>query len=126
MERLVELRLELFVEDVQRSTDFYLRVFGFQVGAHGSDDYTMLVKGHAVIAFNRLDALDHDHPLRNRVDEKLGRGVEIVLSVDDVEAAFEVAQKECLAISDLAIRPWGLRDFRVIDPDGYYIRVSGR
>ena len=125
-ERFVELRLELFVENVQKSTDFYLRVFGFQVVAHDSGDYTMVVKGDAVIGFSRLDALNHDHPSRNRADERLGRGVEIVLSVDDVQAAFEVAQKGCLTISDLATRPWGLRDFRVVDPDGYYIRVSGQ
>jgi hypothetical protein len=23
-------------------------------------------------------------------------------------------------------RPWGLRDFRVADPDGYYLRVTTR
>ncbi len=21
-------------------------------------------------------------------------------------------------------RPWGLRDFRVVDPDGYYLRLT--
>lgn len=120
------LRLELFVENVQKSTDFYLRVFDFHVGPDGSDDYEMLVKGDALIAFNRMDALGHDHPLRRRGDERLGRGVEIVLSVNDVDAAFEVARRECQTISDLASRPWGLRDFRVVDPDGYYIRVTDR
>jgi hypothetical protein len=24
----------------------------------------------------------------------------------------------------LTDRPWGLRDFRVVDPDGYYLRVT--
>ena len=23
-------------------------------------------------------------------------------------------------------RPWGLRDFRIVDPDGYYLRVTSR
>ncbi|MBI1199910.1 MAG: hypothetical protein GC203_18785 [Phenylobacterium sp.] len=23
-------------------------------------------------------------------------------------------------------RPWGLTDFRVVDPDGYYPRITGR
>jgi lactoylglutathione lyase len=27
---------------------------------------------------------------------------------------------------DLQDRPWGLTDFRIIDPAGYYLRVTGR
>jgi len=27
---------------------------------------------------------------------------------------------------DLQDRPWGLRDFRILDPDGYYLRITNR
>ena len=27
---------------------------------------------------------------------------------------------------DLGDRPWGLRDFRVLDPAGYYLRITDR
>ena len=27
---------------------------------------------------------------------------------------------------DIVRRPWGLQDFRVIDPDGYYLRITHR
>lgn len=27
---------------------------------------------------------------------------------------------------DLVVRPWGLRDFRVVDPSGYYLRITER
>ena len=27
---------------------------------------------------------------------------------------------------DLRARPWGLRDFRVLDPAGYYLRITDR
>jgi lactoylglutathione lyase len=27
---------------------------------------------------------------------------------------------------DLRDRPWGLRDFRVLDPAGYYLRITAR
>jgi hypothetical protein len=27
---------------------------------------------------------------------------------------------------DLRDRPWGLRDFRVLDPAGYYLRITDR
>ncbi|WP_350223849.1 hypothetical protein [Rhizobium sp. CNPSo 3490] len=27
-------------------------------------------------------------------------------------------------LSALAMQPWGLPDFRLVDPDGYYVRVT--
>jgi hypothetical protein len=27
---------------------------------------------------------------------------------------------------DLQERPWGLTDFRILDPAGYYLRITGR
>lgn len=52
-------------------------------------------------------------------------GVEIVLEVDDldaeersvVEAGWPLEQR-------ITQQPWGLRDFRLLDPDGYYLRVT--
>ncbi len=29
-------------------------------------------------------------------------------------------------IEPLLVRPWGLTDFRVADPDGYYLRITSR
>jgi len=52
-------------------------------------------------------------------------GVEVVLEVDDVlrERDRVVAAGWSLA-EDLTRRPWGLVDFRLLDPDGYYLRVT--
>ncbi|UWU25929.1 VOC family protein (plasmid) [Rhizobium sp. CB3060] len=122
----MNLRLELFVASVRKSADFYCRFLGFQISGHSSDGYTKLINGDAVIGINSVEALGQDHPLYAHQNERLGRGVEIVLSVDDVDFAYEVARKEQCDVSDLASRPWGLRDFRVTDPDGYYIRVTSR
>jgi hypothetical protein len=27
---------------------------------------------------------------------------------------------------DIALQPWGRRDFRLLDPSGYYLRVTER
>jgi hypothetical protein len=27
---------------------------------------------------------------------------------------------------ELQDRPWGLKDFRILDPAGYYLRITGR
>jgi hypothetical protein len=67
-------------------------------------------------------------------------GVRFELFVDDVErslafyalsaddAAFvrarDVAVPDGGQVERLAARPWGQTDFRLVDPDGYYVRVT--
>ncbi|MBB2791857.1 UNVERIFIED_ORG: putative glyoxalase superfamily protein PhnB [Rhizobium pisi] len=122
----MQLRLELFVEAPERSLDFYRRVLGFEILGSASADYTMLTNGDAVIAINSRSALASDHPLRIETGERAGLGIEIVLSVADVDGAYRRAKESGWPLSALAQQPWGLRDFRLSDPDAYYIRVSGR
>jgi uncharacterized glyoxalase superfamily protein PhnB len=57
----------------------------------------------------------------------LGRGIELVLEVADIEAVYEqtLAAQWPLA-GQLQPQPWGLTDFRVLDPDGYYWRITTR
>jgi hypothetical protein len=62
-------------------------------------------------------------------------GVRFELFVEDVErslafygAAFARARDAAVTyggqFEPLSARPWGQTDFRLIDPDGYYIRVT--
>ena len=54
-------------------------------------------------------------------------GAELVLEVDDVDAAHRRAVESGWPLAEgLAEQPWGLRDFRLFDPDGYYVRVTSR
>jgi uncharacterized glyoxalase superfamily protein PhnB len=57
-----------------------------------------------------------------------GLGVEIVLEVDDVKSFFEKVKASGYkgVLSPLQQRAWGMTDFRVADPDGYYLRVTSR
>ncbi|AHG48619.1 glyoxalase (plasmid) [Rhizobium leguminosarum bv. trifolii CB782] len=118
--------MELFVEAPERSLSFYRRALGFEIEGPANADYTLLTNGDAVIAINRRIALSSDHPLRIETGEKVGLGVEIVLSVTDIEGAYRKAKESGWPLTDLALQPWGLRDFRLIDPDGYYVRVTSR
>jgi lactoylglutathione lyase len=54
-------------------------------------------------------------------------GVELVLEVDDVAAERDrVAAAGWPLAEDLRERPWGLTDFRILDPAGYYLRITSR
>ncbi|KAA1178161.1 glyoxalase [Rhizobium tropici] len=120
----MKLRLELFVADVGASIEFYCQALSFQVIGEPSKQYTMLSNGEAAISVNSREALGSDHPLLAANGERLGLGVEIVLSVADIEGSYETARTYGQPVSELALQPWGMRDFRIMDPDGYYIRVT--
>jgi uncharacterized glyoxalase superfamily protein PhnB len=54
-------------------------------------------------------------------------GTELVLEVDDLDQDYaRVAAAGWPLAEDLTDRPWGLRDFRLLDPSGYYWRVTTR
>jgi len=109
------------------SLDFYGRVLGFDKEAERPGGYTPLAKGSVRIALNLRSDLDENHPIRAAAHERAGRGVEIVLEVGDIEATSQhVVSEKWPRSAELRRQPWGLTDFRVSDPDGYYWRVTSR
>jgi lactoylglutathione lyase len=50
-----------------------------------------------------------------------------VLEVDDVDAEYAyVVSTGWPRDAELVVRPWGLRDFRLLDPAGHLLRVTDR
>jgi lactoylglutathione lyase len=102
-------------------------VLGFDEEAERPGGYTPLAKGSVRIALNLRSDLDEDHPIRMAADERPGRGVEIVLEVGDIDAMYQhVVSEKWPRSAELRRQEWGLTDFRVLDPDGYYWRVTSR
>jgi catechol 2,3-dioxygenase-like lactoylglutathione lyase family enzyme len=124
----MDMRLELFVTHLPTSLDFYSRVLGFRVVHSSPDGYTSLVNGNVRLGLNARTVLERDqHPIRFEAGEQPGKGVELVLEVEDVAAVYAYAQAQNWPISsDLRLQAWGLTDFRVLDPDGYYWRITSR
>jgi len=120
----MRLRLELFVSSVPDSKDFYTRVLGFETVDYQPDNYSVFRKGGIQIALQNQSYLPDTHPLKPH-NQPVGLGIEIVFEVEDILATYKQVQREQWHIKDaLAQRPWGLHDFRLIDPSGYYIRVT--
>jgi lactoylglutathione lyase len=125
--RGVTLRLELFVDDLPISLDFYVRVLGFVKAAERPGGYTPLARDAVHLALNLRADLPDGHPIQRAARERPGQGVEIVLEVDDIEATYQhVVSEKWPRSAELMPRPWGLTDFRLLDPDGYYWRVTSR
>lgn len=115
------LRIEIFPADVDVSVAFYERL-GFElVGRKHDPDYASSVRRDAV-SIGMLGA-----PRHPREQRAIPVGTEIIIAVDDVRAERDrVVDGGITLAEDLQARPWGLTDFRVHDPDGYYLRVTDR
>lgn len=124
------VRFELFVADTARARQFYRDVLGFEVTGEFGDDgsYVELRNGDAIIGVQREDAVAHRLPEGDPAAFRSPpAGAEIVLEVDDVEAYHERVGASGHPVADvLEERPWGERDFRLRDPDGYYLRITSR
>jgi catechol 2,3-dioxygenase-like lactoylglutathione lyase family enzyme len=123
----VRLRIELFVEDLDTSIGFYAAL-GFAVERH-EHDYASLRWGDATIGLGPIDKFPPTGPgpgfTQERVTATRGAGVEIVLEVPDLDVALAAVRAAGHDLAEEPIdRPWGLRDFRLTDPDGYYLRIT--
>lgn len=122
--------MELFVDDLDTSVAFYRDVLGFRVQRR-ADDYVSMVHGLVVLGLGPIAKLPGtgDGPgfTRQRLARDKGAGVEIVLEVDgpdELRALHEHCRRHTVVAEPLQLRPWGLHDFRLADPDGYYLRIT--
>ena len=117
-----KLRFEIFPEDLDRAVDFYVRVLEFELLRDERDEaepYVYMRRGEvrigAVPGSGAADRSGRRPPL----------GIELVLEVDDLEAErTRIVAAGWILEEDVVQRPWGLRDFRLLDPDGYYWRIT--
>jgi catechol 2,3-dioxygenase-like lactoylglutathione lyase family enzyme len=130
----VGLRVELFVKQPLATVAFYERLLGFKLERHG-DGYWSLRNGRVTIGVGAAEGLAPDHHFvrPSAGASARGVGVELVLELPSAEAVDTVFERIHLdveaaggQVEPVSDRAWGLRDFRVIDPDGYYIRVTHR
>lgn len=115
------LRIEIFPADLDRTVTFYARL-GFQLAGRdeGPPRYAALRLGGIKLGAVEAPPVD---PQRRAYPA----GTEIVIEVDDVQAERDRIVTAGIALAeDLEGRPWGLVDFRLTDPDGYYYRFTSR
>ncbi|NLP83242.1 VOC family protein [Microbacterium sp. CFH 90308] len=115
------LRIEIFPDDLDATVDFYCRVLGFTLlrDERGTAwEYVSLQLGGVRVGAARRAPAD-------TASRRPPTGVELVLEVADLEAArARVLDSAWPLDEDLTPRPWGLTDFRLLDPSGYYWRIT--
>ncbi len=109
------------------SIAYYTRVLAFRVARHEPGDYASLRLGDVLLGIGPVAKLPEEGGYfgRDIARCRRGLGVEIVLEVDDVDGWRDrVAASGQPILEPLQDRPWGLRDFRIADTDGYYLRIT--
>lgn len=120
----MKLFIELFVDDVETSLKFYRDVIGMKL-VRSSPGYNELHLGEAQISICPFDGLNKGHYLREVPTDRLGNRVEFCLEVDNLEEMYERVKKHGTAIKEpLEKRSWGRTDFRILDPNGAYLRIT--
>lgn len=121
------LRIELFADSVQEEAAFFEDGLGFR-RTRNDPGYVALEHGHARLAIAAISSLPAGHPIRpSGANARLGLGVEIVIETADVDAAYaDAVSRGIRPVSQLSDQSWGGRDFRVLSPSGYYVRVTSR
>lgn len=124
----MDARFELFVDDLERTISFYENVLALEVQRYESGYADLRDRGVA-IGLGLLRELPPDHHLRRAgLDVPRDVGVELIVEVSDVDAAYNRARERIRTweaeLEPITDGPWGLRDFRVTDLDGYYVRVT--
>jgi lactoylglutathione lyase len=118
------LRFEIFPDDLDVIADFYQRVLGFSLVTDQRDasaPYLALRRGTVRVGAARREIPDA------RAARRPPAGVELVLEVDDIAGERDrVLAAGWPLEEDLQERPWGLTDFRILDPAGYYLRFTDR
>jgi catechol 2,3-dioxygenase-like lactoylglutathione lyase family enzyme len=104
--------------DVNETVTFYRRL-GFEGGVHSHGDYAILTRGTLELHFFTHGDL---------VPEESSAGCYLrVLDVDATYRAFAAAELPRQGIprmDALQDKPWGLREFAVVDSDGNLVRIG--
>lgn len=104
---------------INATTEFYRRL-GFEGGAHGFDqDYAIFKRGAIELHFFAHSALVPDASWAG-----------CYIRVSDVQSLYESSLTSDLPTSGIPCihrledKPWGLKEFAVVDPDGNLLRIG--
>ena len=124
----MRVRFELFVREMGVTAAFYTGVMGFDL-VRQEPGYASLRRGEVILGLGPISKLPAEggYFTRHISGHRRGLGVEIVLEVNDLDTYHaRILASGYEIFEPLRERPWGLRDFRVVEPDGYYLRITSR
>ena len=121
----MKLFFEIFAADLELSRAFYAGAIGLVV-THESPAFIVLEKDAAKLHLVSRDHMPAAQRQRGCVGMPAACAVELCFEVPDFSEAYDRARHSGHAVTEpLRDQPWGRTDFRMFDPDGVYVRVTG-
>jgi lactoylglutathione lyase len=119
----ISLRIEIFPADLNATVRFYVDLLGFAlVVDRRADELPYLALQRDAVTIGAVAV-----PGGLAAHRQPPTGVEIVLEVDYLHTERDrLRHAGWPIVEDIMRRPWGLQDFRVLDPDGYYLRFTSK
>jgi predicted lactoylglutathione lyase len=121
--------VEFHVPDFELVKEYYGKL-GFEVAweraPEDSKGYLVLTMGNNILCFwcGNERVYKQSYFKKYPKDTKRGYGVEVVVSIDNIESYYVRVSEFANVVQELIVRPWGLKDFRTEDPFGYYLRFT--
>jgi catechol 2,3-dioxygenase-like lactoylglutathione lyase family enzyme len=124
----MELKIELFVKSSRKSAQFYQDFLDFEIVKDENNGVYIVMKlGNVKLALNTISSLSESHYFKPEIEkQRLGLGVEIVFEVDDIKTVYKKIKVDYPIENPLKLQSWGKTDFRIKDPDGYYLRITSK
>lgn len=120
----MNFRLELFVENLQNSIKFYEEILGLTFFNKNETGAVIKLENVSLLLTQDI-VLDENHYFKKGGINPKGKGVEVILVSDNIEKLYkQVLERNYPIESELKLQSWGMKDFRIIDPDGYYLRLT--
>ena len=121
-----DVYIELHVPDFKKTIEFYSRL-GFKE-LWRTEDYRVMKRRKSVLNFYGGSEKIYAHSYFGRFKKttKRGYGVEIIIPVENIESFYREARRFAKIVRPLMLKKWGRRDFRIVDPFGFYLRFTER
>jgi catechol 2,3-dioxygenase-like lactoylglutathione lyase family enzyme len=110
----------LTCNDLQASVDFYTKVLGFREGEHWEQDGVL---AGVVVHFGEIEWYLNRDDWKRGHDRQKGEGFRLYVDVEgDLDAlAAGIKARGGTLTMEPDDRPWGVRDFSLVDPSGFKI-----
>ncbi len=116
---------ELSVTDINVSKDFYVKL-GFKVMYERDKFYFLELDGNQIM----IEEIN-DNWSTGKLERPFGRGINISMSIDNIDEFYEKISKEFDIFMELKISSYNVdgveyldKEFLIQDPDGYLLRFN--
>ena len=122
---------ELYVSDIEKSCKFYVDQLGFKLlYERPESNFKCVVFQQIKIMLDEYDADDSDSWIVGELEKPYGRGVNFQMEIENIDELYDRVKKHNIEIFlDMHLAEYRvdnklsrLKQFLIVDPDGYLLR----